>query len=80
MSSNKSCFFLVGMVKRKFLVSWVSSEVREPLISQPLRVTQIHYTGWPADGAPSKTQDLLQLHLLIRKEQNEIQRDRIYNL
>ena len=79
MGINKS-FFLVCMVKRKFLVSWVSSEVRQPLISQPLRVTQIHYTSWPNDRAPSRTHDLLQLHALMRKEQSEIQRDRIYNL
>ena len=74
------CFFIVGTVKRTFLVSWVSSEVRQPLIDQPLRVTQIHYTGWPDYGAPSKTQDLLQLHSLMRKEQSEIQGNKTYNM
>jgi hypothetical protein len=29
------------------LVSFTSQEVRQPLLKQPLTVTQIHYTGWP---------------------------------
>jgi hypothetical protein len=34
-------------VERTFLVSYTSPEVRQPLLKQPLTVTQIHYTGWP---------------------------------